>query len=352
MNLPKKILFILPVATQPRYAKRVQSYIDRGYHVMVAAFERVYFEKNELPRGIPFLSLGKIKSGKYVRRVPVLIWGLFQKRRLFRSQDELNVFSADVLVAMYLLFRHRNIRYEVGDIRVLSGRISAGIFDKIYSKALFHCFETVVTSGKFKEYLAARYALPVERIKVIENRLSSEVFPPEFISEFKPIGRDELRVGIIGLLRYRNILEFLSAHSEKRSRFGIRIHGDGPLKYEIDRYLKMPCVTWSGQFKYPDDVRSIYDGIDLSFVMYDSTDLNVRLALPNKLYEAMYFRKPLIVSSGTYLSEKVEQYKIGISWDQNDMRGLVEYLGSDEFFVRYNNLKNSFDQIDPDTFLY
>jgi glycosyltransferase involved in cell wall biosynthesis len=46
---------------------------------------------------------------------------------------------------------------------------------------------------------------------------------------------------------------------------------------------------------------------------YDTTNgsLNNKIALPNKLYEAMYFQVPIITSKGTYLGELVDEYGIG-----------------------------------------
>ena len=85
--------------------------------------------------------------------------------------------------------------------------------------------------------------------------------------------------------------------------------------------------------------------------MYDSTDLNVRLALPNKLYESMYFKKPILVSSNTYLSQVVDQYGIGFKWDQNDMSGLILYLNSSEFLDDYRLFGEKFNSIDVTTYL-
>ena len=50
---------------------------------------------------------------------------------------------------------------------------------------------------------------------------------------------------------------------------------------------------------------------------YDTAEsvLNNRVALPNKLYEAMYFRVPIIASKGTYLAERVMTAGVGYEID-------------------------------------
>ena len=54
--------------------------------------------------------------------------------------------------------------------------------------------------------------------------------------------------------------------------------------------------------------------------------LNNKLALPNKLYEALYFKKPLIVSKDTYLAERVENYGIGIAVESNNMQQIFNAI--------------------------
>jgi succinoglycan biosynthesis protein ExoL len=46
---------------------------------------------------------------------------------------------------------------------------------------------------------------------------------------------------------------------------------------------------------------------------------NNRVALPNKLYEAMYFRVPIVASKGTYLAERVLDAGIGYAIDCGDV---------------------------------
>ena len=41
--------------------------------------------------------------------------------------------------------------------------------------------------------------------------------------------------------------------------------------------------------------------------------MEVQSALPNRLYDALIFKKPIITTEGTYLTEVVEKYGIGFS---------------------------------------
>src|SRR5690606_36062673 len=70
-----------------------------------------------------------------------------------------------------------------------------------------------------------------------------------------------------------------------------------------------------GPFRNPDDLGKIYDNLDVSYFVYDNTETNVRLAIPNKLYESMYFGVPGIVAASTTLAERVQQLGVGFVVD-------------------------------------
>ena len=47
----------------------------------------------------------------------------------------------------------------------------------------------------------------------------------------------------------------------------------------------------------PDDLERIYGSIDLNYVVYGGdpkSEIGVRLAIPNKLYESIFFQVPLV----------------------------------------------------------
>jgi succinoglycan biosynthesis protein ExoL len=67
--------------------------------------------------------------------------------------------------------------------------------------------------------------------------------------------------------------------------------------------------------------------------------LNNRVALPNKLYEAMYFRVPIIASRGTYLAERVLAARVGYEIDCGSVEQIQTILGS------YRERAQAFDEV-------
>ena len=62
------------------------------------------------------------------------------------------------------------------------------------------------------------------------------------------------------------------------------------------------------------------------YAVYDASNPNVKIALPNKLYESVYCEIPIIVAKGTYLAEIVNQWGVGVSVSHNDPFDLEEQL--------------------------
>ena len=92
-------------------------------------------------------------------------------------------------------------------------------------------------------------------------------------------------------------------------------------------------IEYHGKFYYDDDIARLYSNCDIIFSVYNSDMKNVRIALPNKLYESIIARLPIIVSTNTYLQELVEQWKVGFAVNHlssEEMREVVIRLMEDK----------------------
>jgi len=97
-------------------------------------------------------------------------------------------------------------------------------------------------------------------------------------------------------------------------RYEIHIYGKGTFQNLVETYAKKYTnIKYFGEYNFFKDSANIYATLDLLYMPYDTTNgsLNNKVALPNKLYEAMYFQVPILTSQETYLGELVEMYSIG-----------------------------------------
>ena len=90
----------------------------------------------------------------------------------------------------------------------------------------------------------------------------------------------------------------------------------------------------------------IYEDIDFINSIYGSDNQIVKTALPNKLYDCILFKKPIIVSSNTYLSKIVNEYNLGfdVNLDKDNLYekllNYVEVFDDQLFLEGCNALKN------------
>lgn len=128
-------------------------------------------------------------------------------------------------------------------------------------------------------------------------------------AKYKRKTRGKFTVGFIGSIRYLKQMKMLVDAAE-RAGCNVLFAGAGVttsdylhiIEYCKDKYF----VTFTGKYNYNEDIANLYGAVDCIYAVYDADNPNVRIALPNKLYEAVYCKLPIIVAKGTYLSEIVE----------------------------------------------
>jgi len=294
------ITLITPTSSQPRFHKRALALKKAGFSPYVFFYKRAYYNINKFPDSINSEFLYELEDGKYLKRAFKFLKSIFKlrKHRNLSKHSIAYAFSIDcALVA--LLSGYEKIIYEIGDIRSTSF-ITRTLEKFIVSKSSL----VIVTSKGFKEHLQKEYSLNDDHFLILENKI---VHTPR---TKKSNRKDtDLVIGIIGFLRYEKPLRYLSDFSKKH-RISLSVYGDGPYK---DLFTNNPYANFHGPFKNPDDLDAIYSAIDINYTVYDNESLNVRLALPNKLYESMAYQVPMIVASNTFLEKCVQKHSLGDS---------------------------------------
>ena len=181
---------------------------------------------------------------------------------------------------------------------------------------------------------------------VIANKLNQGILKLETIE--KTVS-DKIRVGFVGKPRFKSVVAFAKVLCERYKNFEFHIYG-GPILEEKDGFEALSRYGnyfYHGPFKNPDDLPEIYSKLDLVLSTYDIEFENVRYAEPNKLYEAIFFRTPIIVSEKTFLGDKVR--KLGIGYCVNPLEEKeVEHLLSSITEDSISRLKSNCEKIDRD----
>ncbi len=143
-------------------------------------------------------------------------------------------------------------------------------------------------------------------------------------------------VGFIGSVRYKQQMRNLIEASQLGS-FHVLIAGYEEEPSEIEPMcLGKSNIEWIGPFDFIREVAGLYGRCDAIYSVYDADMTNVRVALPNKLYESVYCRLPIIVAKGTYLEQIVQEWGVGIGVDHHSVDDLVktvnEIKGNQQFY--------------------
>lgn len=335
------ILFFLSHQPNPRFIKQINCLAESN------KVNLIYFKRANLPdlnsniaNSVSFISAGEIESsGGYLSRLHVYFKSLrvlWRFRRAVHS-DVVIVNNIDILLLekflQLLLWRSSKIVLEVSDLLqyALSSGAAAQLF-RLFDQTIVRIFvdRLIVTSKRYYDvYYENFFRGPW---LMLENKPLKKNLPPRIGSAKKT---DKLVIGVVGLIYQSVPVKALFEAVKDDPNVEVQIYGrlyDAQnSKALIESYsAQHGNIIFKGEYDFFKDAGRIYGGLDLLYVSYDTAEtmLNNRVALPNKLYEAMYFQVPIVASRGTYLAERVINLGIGYEVDCGNVQQIKYVLES------------------------
>lgn len=312
-----KIVFIINSAQNQRCIKRVNEFVENGYDVAAYAFTRSDGLRNK--PNFDLQIIGSFSNDtSYRNRLKLMFKSI--RNVIKKHKDEeicYYLFSLDIA----LLFRlqcHQKYIYEESDLvhTYVRNKTVKNVLRIIDKKIIKQSVLAVFTSQGFLEYHFGEATPP--NVIVVPNRLSPDItnYP---VSQRKSVDIKCIKFGFVGAVRFKSLYCLAETILKTFPNHEIHFYGtinsnrDGDFM-ELDKYDN--CY-FHGGFQNPQDLPEIYSSIDILISTYDLVEENVKYAEPNKLYEAIYFDTPIVVTSGTFLSNKVKD--LGIGYDVNAM---------------------------------
>lgn len=112
------------------------------------------------------------------------------------------------------------------------------------------------------------------------------------------------------LVKDRFIIEIIDVIG-KRTDCELHIGGYGPIQDQIEEMSSMyPNVYWYGKLKYS-EVLKIEKNCDIMTALYSPDVENHKYAAPNKFYESLMLKKPVIMMNDTGMDKFVSEYDLG-----------------------------------------
>lgn len=321
----KTIIFFVMSLSQPRCIKRVLSFHDRGYNCIVYGYRRGVYDVNEFPDGIVVNVLADVKNRDYLNNFKQVRQDV--STIVKRHGRNTTYYAFGFAPSLFFALKGTRFIYECSDVwyaypRFNKTRWMFRFVDKLLIKK---SIVTVMTSGGFAMYFDAQDS---DKVVLLPNRVSPKLIKTERL-EIQAV--ESISFGFVGSIRYKNVFRFAEVIGKYFPNYSFHFFGGGDQRtMELVQMLsdKYENVRYHGKFKSPDDLPSIYRELSVVVACYDNASLNEKIAEPNKLYESMYFCRPIVVSPNTYLASRVEEIGCGYVVDANSEASVKSFINS------------------------
>lgn len=205
---------------------------------------------------------------------------------------------------LYLFFKNRYI-LDIRDFTKEDKKLFKFIEDKLIENSFF----SLISSKGFLSFV--KDSSKVINVHNLPYKFSTEKYP-EIINKSKII------IGSVGMISYFKENNSLIQKLANNPKIHLHFHGIVTDEWNIQEYLErnkhIKNMKFYGEFKNGEKAE-IYKSITIINNIYGSDSINAKTLTANRLYDAAIYKKPIIVSSNTYLSKIVEDYGLGITVD-------------------------------------
>ncbi len=349
-----KILFLLSHQPHPRFIKQIR-YLSANNHISVIYFSRNNIKdlKEEYIKDVVFdYDVGKISDGNYIKRIFNYMISFKKIYKHFNKEcyDVVIVNNIDTMFLFLLsnIFKKNKgkLFVEISDLRshAYDDSLKSKVIRYVEKKLFSYVDGLIVTSPKFYDVYYSEFFK--KDYFVLENKPLSSMLP----RKSEKVKSKKLVIGIVGMLAQGGPYKTLFEVVKNNINFEVHIYGKGQYQNMVEEYAsKYENIKYFGEYNFFKDSAKIYASLDILYMPYDTTNgsLNNKVALPNKLYEAMYFNVPIITSKDTYLGDIVTTHDIGILVKCCDEIELMDILNN----LNLTNYLSNFSLINEEKYL-
>lgn len=244
-----------------------------------------------------------------------------------RKYDHLIVLSTVPAVLLYFTLAGKYRKKYIFDIRDYTFEKNR-IFKAVVMSLVRGSCLTPISSKGYLRWLGASENIIVNHNITIEEQPLKPCSDPE---------KSVYNIGFVGNVRLdsqtRALLLALKDNEQFEQHFYGRILPGCDIE-ELKQNYGIKNLHLSGPFTVDDKVK-IYEKIDIINCVYanavqeEKIPLGDSTPLPNRLYDAITFYRPIVASKGTYLAELVQEYHLGCcinGFDQRAPEEILQYL--------------------------
>lgn len=305
------------------YIQYYENYL-RAHH---QPYDIVLWNRSGRPVEIPnaYVFSGKDRPTKLGKIVPFLEWRRFVLQVLKEKHyDRLIVLTTmpAVLLADKLLGAYRKKFWL--DIRDFTYE-NVPFYKKIVHRLVEAASAVSISSPAFQRFLP----------KCDHIYLTHNISNQDAMEEHCTLDPRSARccIGFVGGIQFFEQNKQLISQFANQEKYLLKYVGKAHLGCDLPAFCEEKNIR-NAEF-YPAFENSqkpeIYKSIHLINCVYGNHNQVVRLLLPNRLYDCVLFKKPILVSKGTYLADVIEEYHLGLAVDveRDDVVQAVEdYLAA------------------------
>lgn len=247
------------------------------------------------------------------------------KKIIYKNKyDKLIVFTTmpAALMSMILLNKYSDkFIFDYRDYTYEKFKFFNRLVEKVMKKASLVCFSSkgyLIYYPELDNYIITHNITNLECCVGISDDLKS---------------KSHICIGFLGYVRYFDVNSRLIKAFANDSTYSLMYTGSRFSDCDLESLcssLKITNVMLKGAFDNSEKPK-LYEQIDMINSIYSLNSPEVKQAVPNRIYDAVLYKKPIIVSDGTYLAELVKKYDIGVVVDpfSNDMKkDICDYVSN------------------------
>ncbi len=340
-----KVNFLLNSVGDLHAIKRIEDFKAWGANVSVYGFKR----ENESKAYPDAIIVGSFPNSlRYKKRIAIYYHGVRTAIQKEKDNDAI-WFYLGLDVAMFAFFINRKAKYIYEECDLVHTYVSNHIIYRILEKVdrciIKHSYKSLLTSDGYLDFHYGKVNQYPSNIIIVPNKLTSRIKNFGYID--RETNKNHLRFAFVGVIRYLFFLNIANSISKNFGNHEFHFYGFMSQIMNESQLPKADNIFYHGSYVSPDDLPKIYENVDVLICTYDVNSLNIRYAEPNKLYEAIYFSCPIIVSKNTFLAEKVENMNIGYSIDPNNESEVIAMVKQIE--TTYDTIVENLTQMNRDS---
>jgi len=317
-----------PAGLEPRLRKQAATLARAGYEVHAILWDRELSHAAEEERDGIRIHRFRLRAPEGKPALAFLLprwWTFVLSRLLALRPDVVHAVDFDTVVPSYAA------------ARIARARLVYDIFD-FYAEMI-----TAPLPTSFRKFLAKQERKMIARADAVivpdlRRREQFGTVRPRYLLEIQNVPEDcrprtqpqdpsQFVVFYGGMIaKDRGLVDLLAACEATGAK--LLVAGHGPDEAELlDDIESSPAASYLGTISYEEVLQQTTSSQAVA-ALYDPSVPNNRFAAPNKLFEAMMFSKPVIVSDGTSAAEIVREEACGLVVPYGDREALKRALES------------------------